>query len=277
MNLNKKRKVKRLLTFSLYPFLVAGVIACSQSISPENIEKKDINKFDFIKMAEGKEWGEGEIVRWKDGDTPEVKYSKPGSEVKEKASIRIMFLDTPEKFSGSKPTTGLENTWANAATNFAEKLLPPGSKIRIIFTGDKSYDRLVGEIFYGKDFSKSFSVSMVENGYSLPQLSTAQKGLAYVENSVSGNLLKPLALAMEYAYRTMSGLWSLKKDNSSISFLRDVFKEHGAPIVSFSYFIYKGHRYSQPEDNVWAELDFIKELAEKKQKKEAQKVKKGDS
>lgn len=112
------------------------------------------------------------IVKWNDGDTPTIALNQTGWD--KQINVRIKDVDTPEK--GKKEgnqyveTQGLEHKFATDATNFAQKLIPVGSKVTFLFFGEvkKSYERYVGTILIGHDgIYRNYSVEANQAGFSV--------------------------------------------------------------------------------------------------------------
>ncbi|UUD36865.1 Uncharacterised protein [Mycoplasmopsis californica] len=183
----------------------------SLSLDDPNIQKINV---DWVNINN---WFEGEIVRWKDGDTAEVKVLsiQPGVSdinVGETYTIRLAGIDTPEKGVGSgadyKKSPKWEHQFAELATKFAVNTLPSKTVVRLFLDGkgvDK-FNRIPADIFFGKDFNISYNTEIVRNGWCLP-FSGGNKS----ENTIKGTLkyytFFEMAKAMKFAKENRLGLF----------------------------------------------------------------------
>ncbi len=158
---------------------------------------------------------EATIVSWIDGDTPVVELKKEIKGAK-KWNIRISAIDTPElhyrkEDGNSSETIGDEYTWAKKAKDFGDKVLPAGTKIQIVTSSTKSYNRLVGSIFYKEKETdsekqyKSYSVEILNAGLSLAFMEASKVNVGGVESMIG------LAVADAYnnAFKNKRGLFSV--------------------------------------------------------------------
>ncbi|TCG11314.1 thermonuclease family protein [Mycoplasma todarodis] len=206
--------------------MIAVPVAVAVSCSKGQNEDKDLkawrdaigdhefthqnDKFDL----ENKSGHDATIVSWVDGDTPVVRFEKP---VKGKTEwkIRVAAIDTPELHAqaddGTWPeTTGDEYIWAKKAKDFGDKVLPAGSKIRVITSDNKSYSRLVGSIFYKEKPEdkkyRSYSVDILNEGLALAFINVAKVN---VINSVESLIGHSVADAYNNAFKNKKGLFSV--------------------------------------------------------------------
>ncbi|MCK5807022.1 MAG: P80 family lipoprotein, partial [Mycoplasmataceae bacterium] len=61
-----------------------------------------------------------------------------------------------------------EGYWGLKAGDFGRKEIPVGTKVRVATDGKKSYNRIVGSIFYGNHLEKNWSVEITKTGLTLP-------------------------------------------------------------------------------------------------------------
>ncbi|WKX02473.1 thermonuclease family protein [Candidatus Mycoplasma mahonii] len=151
------------------------------------------------------------IDSWIDGDTLKIHYPDDPSDV---FNVRISLIDTPETHKRVHGefvhTTGKEREWGDKATEFARKLLPAGSAIWFSTNGGKSYNRIVGSIFYGEDISslKNYSISIIYNALALPSVSSATVVLS--ETNPLNIIGLSFADSYNYAFEKQLGLFSNK-------------------------------------------------------------------
>ncbi|PZV99891.1 hypothetical protein [Metamycoplasma auris] len=118
---------------------------------------------------------EGVVEQIVDGDTLNVKitnnklhnneYFKNGEVI----GIRVPMIDTLEEY---KEAPQKERALASYDSSFARKMLPVGTKVRVITDNwaNKSYNRFVGYVFFGNNFEKELDIEMLRNGFTLPRV-----------------------------------------------------------------------------------------------------------
>ncbi|AHH45535.1 thermonuclease family protein [Mesomycoplasma bovoculi] len=198
---------------------------------------------------------EAKLVSWTDGDTAKVQTTgklefdaktQKYKTIKEKEpqfpepiSVRFETIDTAEttfvdKDTGKrKPTTGLEYKYAEQAKEFAKLLIPIGSTVYFVFSGESpkgSYNRKVGNIYFGHDgFYKNYNIEIIKAGLALPIISdlanvnintsvdfyTSIKQSASLENAINkkygmfaelkGLDFKSISTVVESIYQTRGG------------------------------------------------------------------------
>ncbi|UVD81721.1 thermonuclease family protein [Mycoplasma iguanae] len=264
-----KKNFKKLLFFSVASLTsLAFVISCSPS-SAQSFNYEKFNNF-----ANSPLWeklpvtAEGTLVSWTDGDTAIINYQlKNSDELVTNKRIRIMYLDTPETKKQQNgewvSTTGTEFKFANEAKLYAEKIIPAGSKIKLIFKGTNgipeadTYGRLIGTIFYGENFAKNFSVEMVGQGFSIPF--TENRSSLLEDYLPDHYLVRALAEAFNEAYYSKKGIHSLRTDTKSFNYFDDIFKTRGigSNISQAKYFIDANHPETDTDSSVWDNLKLI--------------------
>ena len=232
---------KHLLIRKLFfPVLIATttplgfVVACSNN---EDNNKVSFHFKDFVaKYDNQKLFREGTIIKWFDGDTPLVSIKDPQTSKTSEISIRVASIDTPEfhdpnahdaKKKGNIQPYEIE--WAKKAKEWAEEEVPEGSKIKIYSDGTKSYDRLVGSIFYNKSgetgFNENFSVNIISAGFSFPLVSEDQVLNGYMNDwNIHHYISIPLYYAWKQAKQSKVELFGLSEQD-----LEKAYKMHGIP------------------------------------------------
>lgn len=261
--MKKQFKSKKLLWFSL-PVIALPVItfiACSSDsnwigsfVVPEvknNFTNDDWKVANLSAIAK--------IKNWKDGDTVDVSLKYDNVDGWEDATIRITGLDTPEsrvrKDNKWVKTEEPELTYANNAHKFAETLLPKGTEIKIWLDGTDrnpnkdSYGRVLGSIFYGENYSKSYTIQVIAEGWSIPQLDSK-----YIKEYYRSEYLlaDEAAKAFNFAWYNKKGIHAKRNDNS-FNYLNDLYKTRGVgnAYSLSSYFIDEKHPDSNKKDNYW--------------------------
>ena len=77
---------------------------------------------------------------------------------------------------GGKLVTDLATTegyWGLKAGEYGRKVMPAGTHIRVATNGNKSYNRVVGSIFYGDHLEHNWSVEITKTGLTLPFIGDA--------------------------------------------------------------------------------------------------------
>lgn len=167
--MKNKRIGMTLGTITSFVLPAVAVVSCGGESA--NI-KRTPEAFSAAKMWESfvpTQYFDAEIINWIDGDTLVVK--KDG-ETKTR-TIRVYDIDTPEinhDHAGSAHVDSAEERWGLEATNFAKKLIPVHSTIRLVSTGSETYNRLVASIFYGDNFENNFEVKIIEAGLAFPDV-----------------------------------------------------------------------------------------------------------
>lgn len=108
----------------------------------------------------------GKVVKVTDGDTINVQTQN------ELLKVRILFIDTPEKYGGNKMekdsaatnTTQKEMSGLGAlASNYARSFFPVGSDVEVLAHKKDRYGRILGVVV--KD-GVNYSYQIVKDGYS---------------------------------------------------------------------------------------------------------------
>lgn len=120
-----------------------------------------------------------------------------------------------------------EGYWGLKAGNYGRHEMPAGTKVRIATDGKKSYDRIVGSIFYGTNLSKNWSVEIVKKGLTLPFLSNPS---AVVDKtSIFWQNGQAIADAFNYAKENRIGLYNIDPKYSTLQeHLKNILATHGA-------------------------------------------------
>ncbi|MFA6685098.1 MAG: thermonuclease family protein [Arcobacteraceae bacterium] len=107
----------------------------------------------------------GTIVKVTDGDTIQVQSN---SEI---LSIRVLYIDTPEKFGGSKLEKDSKQTGINSkklqelgklSSNYASKFFKKDDVVKVVSYKKDRYGRLLGEIYKN---NINYSYKIVSDGY----------------------------------------------------------------------------------------------------------------
>ncbi|MDC4182566.1 thermonuclease family protein [Mycoplasma bradburyae] len=191
------------------------------------------------------------LLKWRDGDTPEIQFyeNNDSDELTDQINaIRIESIDTPEKTKVNQekervPSDEPELTYAKKATELAQKTIPEGNDVYFWYANAKSYDRLVGTIYY--DFNKenkaaiSFSATMVLNGLAIPIIKSPTDLL-----DTSSELYvatKPVAIAANIAILNKRNIWSA--DNNLSKSIETIYKVRGADTSWVSFLNPKSNNY----------------------------------
>ncbi|MDD1358500.1 thermonuclease family protein [Metamycoplasma hyosynoviae] len=221
---------------------------------------------------------DAEIISITDGDTLKVKiltdpFSVDGSPntkvVKgQEFKLRISSIDTLEEH---KPNGGevneIEKNFAALDHKYAEKLIPVGSKVRLISDNwqNTSYNRLVTSLFFGENYERNFSCEMLAGGYTLPRIQDRRKQFQadYLTKGKKNSILTLLLPYLAYAYnegiaekrgfysKTDPEVIKLKKHYNlkidTVYELADLYKEHGDMAGQGEYIL--SPKYSTNPDN----------------------------
>ncbi|MFV8434779.1 hypothetical protein ACNQ17_00535 [Mycoplasma sp. Sp48II] len=197
---------------------------------------------------------DGKIVSIADGDTFSVQLFNekdtiegtfyPGGPVFEKAEgqdkpkrnryhepkIRLGGIDTPEKAVDKTMSPPFEYAFALMPTNFATKLWsmtdpetgkPFGANIRVAFLSFDAYERVVADVFFGKDYKYSYNCEIVRAGLTLPYSNTFRNengvGIHNVKNSYEDLVLEQVAIAMHQAQDAHRGFFHYFENTNQIS------------------------------------------------------------
>lgn len=142
--------------------LAFSVTGASGGSSSGGALQKGINEVKSLVMPEEKpeqknseDMERVNVSRVIDGDTVEVKMPDG-----EKESVRLLLIDTPESVHPDKP----EQPYGEESSEFAEKRLTEGKKVRLEYDGPKrdNYGRLLAYIWTN---DKNFNQEMLEEGY----------------------------------------------------------------------------------------------------------------
>lgn len=129
----------------------------------------------------------------------------------------------------------LEGDWGLQAGNLGRQEMKAGTKIRIATDGKKSYNRIVGSIFYGENLSKNWSVEILKRGLTLPFLSNPAAVLD--ETSILYHNGKAIADAFNYAMNNKLGIFKITHGGSLEEHLKNILSTHGAtdysPLIDY--------------------------------------------
>lgn len=107
----------------------------------------------------------GTIVKVTDGDTIQVQSNG------ELLKVRVLYIDTPEKFGGSKLEKDSKQTGISSkklqelgklSSNYANSFFKKGDVVKVVSNKKDRYGRLLGEIY--KD-NINYSYKIVADGY----------------------------------------------------------------------------------------------------------------
>ncbi|MHA3838311.1 thermonuclease family protein [Mycoplasma sp. VS1572C] len=196
---------------------------------------------------------DGSIVRISDGDTFSVQLFKekvtrqgtfyPGGAKyipidadKSKRDkyyqpvIRLGGIDTPEKAVDNTLSAPFEYAFALMPTNFAKQLWEMkdpetgkkfGENVRVAFLEFDAYDRVVADVFFGKDYKYSYNCEIVRAGLTLPYSNTFKNkdGIGVHENKGSYDdlVLEKIAIAMHDAEISHRGFFHYFENINEIS------------------------------------------------------------
>ncbi|OAB49194.1 thermonuclease family protein [Mycoplasmopsis gallinarum] len=177
-----------------------------------------------------KNWIDGTIIKWKDGDTiafkpdletNDVLYRKMESSLYPQESdrqrgnideeligtitVRIASIDTPEKAVSDKESNPYEYNYAMLATKFGQNNWPKGTRVRLFTKGGlDSFGRITGNIFVGENYQYSYSTEIVRAGYTVPlRKETNDKDTSSPEYYIT----YPISKALRQAYNEGNGLF----------------------------------------------------------------------
>lgn len=197
---------------------VVALVSCgADAVNKEFDKSYDFTKVDWnnFKLAE-----EVTVISWIDGDTLTIKRADGTHK-----NLRISFIDTPETHvsSGSSgswsDTSGLEHDYGIKAFEYGKSEMPQGTKIKVALESGESYNRLVGSVFYGNNFTQNYETNIVKKGLALPFVSNVDYLAMKQTSSMLHYLGKPIADAYNYALQNKQGLF--ERD------LNEVLKVHG--------------------------------------------------
>ncbi|WP_371246471.1 thermonuclease family protein [Mycoplasmopsis agassizii] len=217
-------------------------VACSNAeVKKTTLEETKIKKIDWAKVTTQSIY-DAVVVSWADGDTVKVKITdavskSTGLSVGVEYSIRLNNIDTPEVNVNGSPAGPNELKYANAASAFGKKVMPKDTKVRITTTHQRSYERVVGGLFYNEagasDYQTNYENELVKQGLTLPLAGSTLTSYDFEENNVNGYILKAIGNSLYYAWENRLGLFDTGKSNSTdeeaMTFAKDVYKKRGAP------------------------------------------------
>ncbi|MBN0970650.1 thermonuclease family protein [Mycoplasma phocoeninasale] len=196
---------------------------------------------------------EGEIVSLADGDTMTVRVTQQPKVLPNGRTInlpniiriRIPLIDTLEE---NTPNVGEEEkALAHIDSEYARGLLPVGTKVRVISKNwtDKTYDRVVGSVFFGENFARNFAIEMLAAGYTLARISTEDINDFIADyNKPEGqprNLysytLPYAAYAINYGILNKKGFYGEPHNFKDPYVLASKYQEHGSDLIDSSLFI----------------------------------------
>ncbi|AWX42877.1 Uncharacterised protein [Metamycoplasma cloacale] len=212
--------------------------------------KKTINywqKFSYV---------DGEVVSMADGDTITVKaetdswsyeWQTPAFKVGQLLKVRIESIDTLEENVPNVQVDPEEKKWAQRDHEFAAKLLPIGSKVRLAFANvsNMTYDRVVAHVFFGENYWRNFSVEMLAGAVTLARIGEteiASYEANYNENikeSPSSILLPYLAYAFNEGISEKKGFYNPSNDEyfESPAEFSKMYKAHGEMLPQSLYIL----------------------------------------
>lgn len=210
---------------------------------------------------------EGEVVRVTDGDTLVIRitkqpYAREGTnppadlQIGTEISVRIPFIDTLEEHThGDNTVDPEEKRLALQDHEFAEKLLPVGTKVRLVSDNwsNKTYNRYTAAVFFGEGYQRNFSTEMLAGGYTLPRLANDVGGRfrTYfkmdVKASVSSYILPFLAYAYNEGVHEKRGFYQSEvKDPYDLA---SKYKSHGEGIIEAGRYILSQYYIQSGEVN----------------------------
>lgn len=218
MKFNKKAIVS-LGTIASISLPLISTIACGNSGS----ERKFDRDYNFSSIwTHVSNYKDVTIQEWIDGDTLRVEYQDQTVE-----KLRLESIDTPESHmhsstsdSGWVDTTGIEHEFAIKAFEFGKHEMPAGSTVRLFMTSELTYGRRVVSLFYGDNFSKSYSVEIIKRGLALPFLPSVLYLKMKRESSSLHYTGVPIADAYNYSKGKKLGMFSM--DPAEISKIHGV-------------------------------------------------------
>ena len=209
-------------------------------------------KFQFETGKEYSYWDlmgacEATLTSYSDGDTMNFKVEDSGQPKPLKLkkgfpdiekpkfpptfSVRISLIDTLEEHLKGGTVNPKEKALAQEDKAFAEKMLPVGSKVKVVLpdgTFKYSYDRIVAHIFFGANFEKNYSIELVANGYTLPRIGDDDKFQfrdSYTQirkHSIQGILLPYFAYAFNEGIEKKRGFYNPKRIKKGKAFFKNV-------------------------------------------------------
>ena len=131
-----------------------------------------------------------------------------------------------------------EGYWGLKAGDFGREQMPIGTKVRVATDGKKSYNRIVGSIFYGENLSKNWSVEIIKKGLTLPFLSNPSSVLD--KTSILWQNGQAIADAFNYALDNRIGMFKIETNEKNLEeHLTKILSTHG--MTDFQALIkYKG-------------------------------------
>ncbi|OYD26744.1 hypothetical protein EI74_0519 [Mycoplasma testudineum] len=229
-----------LLSTSLI-FPIAAISCNNDTRGDSTIDesKTVIKPVDWSKF-EGKYY-DGTIVRWADGDTfrfvvtSETDNSMVLRNGKE-YSVRISSIDTPEKNVQGTQSGEIEFRFANMSSDFGLSQIPVGNAVRIVTDGSRSFERIVGEVFYDKDgstgFAYNYSNEIVKAGLTFPNASGILTNSQFNPNSIEYYTYIPMGYSFIYAQQQRKGFFNEVSGNTieeRYNAVRNIYKLRGEP------------------------------------------------
>ncbi|CAC13198.1 LIPOPROTEIN [Mycoplasmopsis pulmonis] len=203
----KKRTLFLILSLTSIALLPSVFISCSHSTEAKLREPKlnfNVDVEEFKNNHPGFEVYDGEMASYGDGDTFVVNlYRNPKNPTRAFATkIRIQLIDTPESSDINKDGkySEAEKKWGKKASDKVKELIPLNSKVRVFLSGAKTYDREVGTVFFGENFSRNFSVEMINAGLARPN------GIDFLKTQYENPKHMANFLAIELAYAFNSAI-----------------------------------------------------------------------
>lgn len=282
INLSKFNVIKKNYEIPVYEFSKVGTIFNKSINYRMYVTDEKGNK--TIKEVSQSLWDyynyiEGEVTRIFDGDTIEIKVTKqpnpkPGGKVLHVPTtmkLRIPMIDTLEE---NTPEVGKEEKeLAKKDHAYAEKLIPIGSKVRVISSNwsEKTYDRFVGYVFFGKNFERQFDIEMLAGGYTLARLDTTKVISEFIADlskesteakEIRSYLLPYAAYAINYGILNRKGFYGEVANMRSPYELSSKYLEHGQGMVDFSlsilhYNYWKKPKLATKKNNIYRYLEQI--------------------
>ncbi|WP_369085723.1 hypothetical protein AB5V95_02060 [Metamycoplasma spumans] len=216
---------------------------------------------------------EGEIISTADGDTITIRVTKQPNKlpseknpvvVDEVMRLRISNIDTLEE--NTPGVSDREKSLAAIDHEFADSLVL-NQKVRVISQNwsNKTYDRHVANVFFGKDYQRNFGVEMLANGYTLARLDRIDYGIflaKYEENRLFSDpdirsLLMPyLAYAINDGYENKKGFYGAPINLANPMALSQEYAEHDKDMINNSSMILRPEylpypNLAKPKNNIY--------------------------
>lgn len=218
--------------------------------------KLQATAYDWDQMAkEGLNYHDAEILSWNDGDTPKVKYYDPNKKVTVEETIRIQGVDTPEKAVGKKIAPIFEKRFAEKSSEFAEVNLPPGTKVRFIYSNRDAFKRIVAHLFWGEKnghkYVYEYSAAITRFGFTLPYADGTELINMIGADKTQHYTFLQIGEAFEAAMAEKTGFFKCLSDPDDISRYVYLLKRNGKYTIfqkksNSNVFKFKDKAYKNP-------------------------------